>query len=102
MRMLSCSPRPSISITNAQMKLLWYRTYAQISVWKDKTVYFITAGAAGDKSYFEHVIDGVRHYIGCFENVRLGGFVLGLCTMEKGDVKGTSAMEEAYQMGKDV
>lgn len=87
---------------NAQMKLLWDRTYAQITTWKDKTVYFITAGAAGEASYFEHIIDGVKHYIDCFENIRLGGYVLGMGTMEKGDVKDTKAMNEAYQMGKKV
>lgn len=87
---------------NAQMKLLWDRTYAQLSTWKDKTVYFITAGAAGEASYFNHIVEGVKLYIGCFENIRLGGCVLGMGTMAKGDVKETKAMSEAYEMGKNV
>ena len=87
---------------NAQMKLLWDRTYAQLSTWKNKTVYFITTGAAGDASFFNHIVEGVKLYIGCFENIQLGGYVLGLGTMEKGDVKDTKAMTEAYEMGKSI
>lgn len=87
---------------NAQMKLLWDRTYSQLTTWKDKTVYFITTGAAEEPSYFNHIIEGVKLYIGCFENITLGGYVLGLGTMAKGDVKNNKAMEEAYQMGKSV
>lgn len=87
---------------NAQLKALWDRTYSQITTWRDKTVYFITAGAAPNASYFDHIVKGVEHYVGCFENVRLAGTVLGLGAMGKGQVKDSEAMQQAYLMGRNA
>lgn len=87
---------------NAQMKLLWDRTYSQMTTLRNKRVYLIATGAAPSASYFEHIVTGVEHYVGCFENVRLVGTVLGMGTMAKGDVNDKDAMHQAYQMGKDA
>lgn len=88
---------------NAQMKLLWDRTYSQMQTWKNKTVYLLTAGGAPDEKYFEPIINAVKKYIGCFENITLGGFVLGIGLMGKGEVKEQQdAMSKAYIYGEEA
>lgn len=50
------------------------------------------------------MIDSFRKYIGCFRaggNAE-GGFVFGYGTDKPGHVVGTSAMEKAYELGKNL
>ena len=87
---------------NAQMKAVIDRTYAIVSKLQDKTFCLIAACAAPEKSYSTTMIDCFRKYIGCFKNCKEGGIVFGYGTIKRGDVKDTPAMEEAYQMGKNI
>jgi multimeric flavodoxin WrbA len=84
---------------NAQMKTVLDRTYALHGVLSDKTVYLIATGAAPAREYMSVIVDSFRRYIGCFTNMKEGGIIYGVGVSDKGDVKGTPAMQEAYSMG---
>jgi multimeric flavodoxin WrbA len=87
---------------NAQMKTVLDRTIALHGIFRDKTVYLISAGQAPQEKYMRTMIDCFRKYIGCFPNIKEGGIAIGYGTSKAGDVRGTPAMEQAYKMGKTV
>lgn len=49
------------------------------------------------------MVESFRNYIACFdETIVEGGYVFAFGTGAPGDVKGSAAMEQAYEMGKSV
>jgi len=48
------------------------------------------------------MLDSFRTYIGCYETVKEGGYVFGFNAGAAGDVKGSDAMQKAYEMGKHI
>jgi multimeric flavodoxin WrbA len=87
---------------NAQMKAVLDRTFALHGTFRDKTAYLISVGQAPEEKYMTTIIDGFRKYIGCFQNIREGGIVLGYGVSDVGDIKGNPAMEQAYEIGKNI
>lgn len=86
----------------AQMKTAIDRFYAREMEVQDKTAYLITTCIAPSEEYTETIRACFRGFISCFENVREGGIVAGCGTAEKGDVLSKPAMQEAYEMGKQI
>lgn len=87
---------------NAQMKTVMDRTIALHTTFHDKTVCLLSAGQAPEEKYMTAMIDGFRKYIGCFRNIREGGIVFGYGVSDVGDVKGSPAMRQAYEMGRNI
>lgn len=89
---------------SAQMKTILDRSFALEKTLTDKTFYLISAGAAPSKDYMETMQKCFEQYVDCFragEN-RIGGSVFGLLADKPGDVSGSDAEKQAYQMGKNV
>ena len=87
---------------NAQMKAVLDRTFAIEKVIKDKKAYLITTGAAPKREYMSLIAEHFRKYIGCFNNIAVGGIVIGCGTTEKKDIISSPAMQEAYDAGYNL
>lgn len=87
---------------DAQMKTLIDRTVSKYGVMSNKEMYFIVTAADPDKGSMETTIDGFRGFTSCYDGMEEKGIIYGTGAWKKGDIKGSKAMEEAYDMGKSV
>lgn len=87
---------------SAQMKTMIDRFFARESEVHDKTAYFITACAAPGKEFADTAVACFRGLTSCLKNTKEGGIVTGFGSMEKGSVKNKPAVQEAYEMGKNI
>lgn len=87
---------------NAQMKALMDRTFAIEHVIKDKTAYLIATGAAPKPQYMALLADHFSKYLSCFNNIVIGGAIIGCGNTDKGDIKGSHVMQEAYDTGYNL
>lgn len=85
---------------DAQLKALIDRTVARWTEVKDKEFYYIVTAADGEHEAAETTIACFRGYADCVEGAKEMGIVYGMGTYEKGEVKNTPAMNEAYEMGR--
>ncbi len=85
---------------NGQMKTLIDRTYARYTRINDKEMYFIVTAAVGEKALLERAIEGFRGFASCLGKAREKGVVYGTGAWNIGDIKGSSAMTQAYEMGR--
>ena len=99
--MVLASPVYFYSI-DAQLKAVIDRSVARWTEVKDKEFYYIVTAADGEKEAAETTIACFRGYADCVEGAKEMGVVYGMGTYEKGEVKGTVAMTEAYEMGRRV
>lgn len=99
--MVLASPVYFYSI-DAQLKAVIDRSIARWTEVKDKEFYYIVTAAEGENAAAETTIACFRGYADCVEGAKEKGIVYGMGTYEKGEVKGTPAMTEAYEMGKSV
>ena len=95
------SPIYFYSMTS-QMKATIDRAYAFYPQLAGKTFYFLITCAATDASYTETMLASLRGFTCCVPEAKEDGYVLGIGTMDAGDVKKTDAMEKAYRMGCSV
>lgn len=86
----------------AQMKTLIDRTYAFFNQLAGKTFYFIVTCAATDASFTETMLASLRGFTCCVPEAKEGGVVLGIGAMEVGEIRTSAAMQQAYEMGKNV
>lgn len=87
---------------NGQMKTLIDRTcprYAEIS---NKEMYFIMAAATSSKQSLERTLEGFRGFTSCLTGPQEKGVIYGTGAWKKGDIKGSKAMIQAYEMGEKV
>jgi multimeric flavodoxin WrbA len=88
---------------DAQMKTLIDRTVARYTEIRNKEFYFIVTAADGSKSALERTIDGFRGFTDCcLDGAKEKGIIYGTGAWHMGDIKGTRAMAQAYEMGKKV
>ena len=87
---------------DAQLKALIDRTVARWLEVKDKAFYYIMTAADGERASMETALACFRGYADCVEGAKEMGVIYGTGVYEKGEVKGTRAMAEAYEMGKSV
>ena len=99
--MVLASPVYFYSI-DAQLKAVIDRSVARWTEVKDKEFYYIVTAADGEKEAADTTIACFRGYADCVEGAKEMGVVYGMGTYEKGEVKGTVAMTEAYEMGRTV
>lgn len=87
---------------NAQMKTLIDRIVPQYTKLSNKEFYFIITAAETDLNMMERSIECFRGLLDCLENPTEKGVIYGVGAWQKGEIKGTKAMQEAYEMGKNV
>lgn len=87
---------------DAQLKTLIDRTVARYTEINNKEFYFIIAAADNDKSKLERTIECFRGFTDCLEGANEKGVIYGTGAWRKGDIEGSQAMKEAYNMGKNV
>lgn len=84
-----------------QLKTLIDRCLSGGAKLAGKEFYFIATAAAG-KAEMERTIDGLRGFTDCLPKAKVKGVIYGAGAWQLGDFQGNPAMEEAYQMGKQI
>lgn len=87
---------------DAQLKTVIDRSVARWTEVKDKAFYYIVTAAGEANASAETTIACFRGYADCVEGAREMGVIYGMGAYEKGEIKGSPAMSEAYEMGKKV
>lgn len=87
---------------DAQLKALIDRTVARWLEVRDKEFYYIATMADETISSADTTIACFKGYAECVEGAKEMGIICGAGVYEKGEIKGTSAMQQAYEMGKSV
>lgn len=87
---------------NGQMKTLIDRTYARYTDITGKEFYFIMTAAVKRKDLLERTLEGFRGFTSCLGRAREKGVIYGSGAWNAGDIEGSPAMIEAYEMGKHV
>jgi multimeric flavodoxin WrbA len=87
---------------DAQMKTLIDRTYSRYMEIRNNDFYFIATAAVTRKQALERTIEGFRGFISVLSGAKEKGVIYGTGAWNIGDIKGSSAMTEAYEMGKAV
>ncbi|HEY3269506.1 MAG TPA: flavodoxin family protein [Armatimonadota bacterium] len=84
----------------AQMKTLIDRTCARYTEIRDKDFYFIVSAADSSKPAMERTLEGFRGFTSCLAGAKEIGVVYGTGAWSMGEIKGSPAMKQAYEMGK--
>ena len=87
---------------DAQLKAVIDRSVARWLEVKDKELYYIMTAADAEKASMETTLACFRGYADCVEGAKEMGVIYGTGVYEKGEVKDTKAMQEAYEMGLRV
>ena len=87
---------------SGQMKVLIDRTISRFLEIKDKDMYFILAAHDDNLENMEKVLAGFRGYMACLPGAKEQGIIYGLGVFGAGEIEGSSAMEEAREMGGSV
>ncbi len=87
---------------DAQMKTLIDRTYSRYTEICNKDFYFIATAAVTRKHALERTIEGFRGFTSVLSRAKEKGIIYGTGAWNIGDIKGSSAMTEAYEMGKAI
>jgi multimeric flavodoxin WrbA len=87
---------------NAQMKTLIDRTHPKFPDLGTKDIYFIVTAADSRKEALERTIEGFRGFTSCYSGLNEKGIVFGTGAGEIGEIGGSPAMEQAYEMGQRV
>ena len=85
-----------------QMKTLIDRTCARYTEIKNKDFYFIITAADENKQAMERTIEEFRGFTTCLDVPNEKGIIYGTGAWNIGDIKGSNAMNQAFEMGKAV
>ena len=95
------SPVYFMNITG-QLKTLMDRVYSCGYRLSGKQFYFITACTDGSDITAQCAIDAFQGFTVCLPKAEVKGMVKATGIREKGDVKGSKFMREAYELGKSI
>jgi multimeric flavodoxin WrbA len=87
---------------NGQMKTLIDRTCPRYTEISNKEMYFIVTAADSRKQAMERTLEGFIGFTSCLIGVEEKGIIYGTGAWNMGDIKGSKAMVQAYEMGKSV
>lgn len=87
---------------DAQLKAVIDRSVARWTEVKNKEFYYIVTAADGEREAAKTTIQCFRGYADCVDGAKEMGIIYGMGAYEKGEIIGTKAMTEAYEMGKRV
>jgi multimeric flavodoxin WrbA len=85
-----------------QMKTLIDRTCSRYTKITNKEFYFIVTAADTDKQAMERTLEEFRGFTYCLENAKEKGVIYGTGAWDKGEIKKSDAMNEAYELGKAI
>ena len=85
-----------------QMKVFIDRMNPLFNRMKDKDFYYMVTAVDTNRQQLDRAIDALEGFADCFDNIRRCGRVYGGGAEQKGDIKGTEAYFDAYEMGKKV
>ena len=85
---------------NGQLKTLIDRTYARYTEIGNKEMYFIMTAAVTRKDLLQTTLESFRGFTSCLNGAKERGVIYGTGAWKKGDLKGSAAMTQAYEMGK--
>ena len=88
--------------SDAQLKAVIDRTVARWTEVRDKELYYIMTAADEDRASMNTPLACFRGYADCIEGAKEMGVLYGTGVYEKGEILDTTAMKEAYEMGKRV
>ncbi|MCM1363570.1 MAG: flavodoxin family protein [Faecalibacterium sp.] len=87
---------------DAQLKAVIDRTVARWLEVKNKEFYYIVTMADEELESADTTLACFRGYADCVQGAKEMGVIIGSGVYEKGTVKDTTAMTEAYEMGRNV
>ncbi len=87
---------------DAQLKTVIDRTVARWTEVKDKEFYYIATSADASRGSQERTIECFRGYADCVEGAVERGIIYGTGVYQVGEISGSPALKEAYEMGKGV
>lgn len=87
---------------DAQLKALIDRTVARWLEVKNKEMYYIVTAADGERAAADTTLACFRGYAECIDGAEEKGVIYGMGAYEKGEINGTAAPAEAYEMGKRI
>lgn len=87
---------------DAQLKAVIDRSVARWTEVKNKEFYYIVTAADAELESADTTLACFRGYADCVENAKEMGIIYGMGAYEKGEIIGTKAMTEAYEMGKNI
>ena len=99
--MVLASPVYFYSI-DAQLKAVIDRSVCRWTEVKDKEMYYIMTAADAEPESMETTLACFRGYADCIEGAVERGVIYGTGVYEAGEIKKTSAMQDAYEMGKQI
>ncbi len=99
--MVLASPVYFYSI-DAQLKAVIDRTVARWTEVKNKELYYIVTAADSEPEAAETTLACFRGYADCIEDACEKGVIYGMGAYEPGEIRTSAAMQEAYNVGKQV
>ena len=87
---------------DAQLKAVIDRTLARWTEVKNKEFYYIITCADGAKQSVMTTLDCLRAYADCVGGAVERGVIYGTGVYQKGEIKASPAMKQAYEMGRSV
>jgi hypothetical protein len=84
------------------MKTLIDRTVSRYTEISNKDFYFIVTAAVSSKAAVQRTIEGFRGFTSCLSGAKEKGVVYGTGAWEIGDILSSSAMKQAFEMGKSL
>ncbi len=87
---------------DAQLKALIDRTVARWLEVKNKEFYYIMTAADNEKEAMETTLACFRGYADCVNGAKEMGVIYGTGVYEKGEIKNSKCMKEAYEMGRTI
>ena len=88
---------------DAQMKTLIDRTVPRYTEMTDKEFYYLITAADTEPSHLQRTIEGFRGFAeDCLDDAVEKGIVYGTGAWHKGAIQHTPAMQQAYDLGRDV
>lgn len=86
----------------AQMKVLIDRACARYLEMKNKEFYFIVTAAEQSIPMMQRTVECFRGFLDCLDDPKEKGVIYGVGAWQVGEIEGMPAMDEAYEMGKNV
>ena len=67
-----------------------------------RDIYLLTTAADQDTATPDRAVSGLKGWISCFEKARLAGTLFAGGVDAAGEIEGSSVLEKAYEMGRQV
>ena len=86
----------------AQMKTLIDRTCARYTEIKNKEFFFIMTSADSSRKAMDRTLVEFRGFTSCLDGAKEKGVICGTGAWNKGDIKNSKTIGQAYEQGKNV